>query len=125
MTNPKTKKELAECICPGLQPEKIERLPTPDELMSDEAQTTPKEWADEWLYSDKHADKTGKAFRDAFSYTIQTEHGKGSHSFMENARPCFCVGPQNGEPKCPCMMKDVIVRNGRYIQREVDLGPAN
>ena len=37
---------------------------------------------------------------------------------------CNCIGPQNGEPKCPCMMKDVAVRDGRYIQREQDLGPA-
>jgi hypothetical protein len=37
---------------------------------------------------------------------------------------CNCIGPQRGEPKCPCMMRGVIVRNGRYIQAEVDLGPA-
>ena len=36
---------------------------------------------------------------------------------------CNCIGPQNGQPKCPCMMRNVIERDGRYIQREVDLGP--
>jgi len=36
---------------------------------------------------------------------------------------CNCVGPQDGEPKCPCMMTDVIRRDGRWIQKERDLGP--
>ena len=36
---------------------------------------------------------------------------------------CSCVGRQNGQPKCPCSMRGVIVRDGRYIQPEVDLGP--
>ena len=38
-------------------------------------------------------------------------------------KPCFCIGPQNGEPLCPCRMKGVIVRDGRYILPEKDLGP--
>ena len=38
-------------------------------------------------------------------------------------RPCFCVGPQNGDPVCPCMMRHVKLRNGRMIL-ERDLGPA-
>lgn len=36
---------------------------------------------------------------------------------------CFCIGPQNGEPLCPCRMRGVIVRDGRYILPERDLGP--
>lgn len=36
---------------------------------------------------------------------------------------CFCVGPQNGEPLCPCQMRSVTVENGRYIRKQ-DLGPA-
>lgn len=36
---------------------------------------------------------------------------------------CGCIGPQNGEPLCPCQMRNVTIRNGRYI-REEDLGPA-
>lgn len=35
---------------------------------------------------------------------------------------CFCVGPQDGDPVCPCMMKNLIIRNGRYI-KEIDMGP--
>lgn len=37
---------------------------------------------------------------------------------------CACVGPQNGQPLCPCQMRGVIVRDGRYIMPERDLGPA-
>ena len=36
---------------------------------------------------------------------------------------CNCIGPQNGEPKCPCLMKAVVIKDGRYIQPAVDLGP--
>ena len=37
--------------------------------------------------------------------------------------PCFCIGPQNGEPLCPCKMRRVVIKDGRYILRERDLGP--
>lgn len=42
------------------------------------------------------------------------------------ARSCGCIGPQNGEPLCPCMMraKGVYRRDGRWIEPERDLGPA-
>jgi len=38
---------------------------------------------------------------------------------------CFCIGPQNGQPLCPCAMRGVVVKNGRYIVPQKDLGPAN
>ena len=38
----------------------------------------------------------------------------------KDAKECWCLGPQRGEPLCPCKMKSVVVKNGRYIQ---DLGP--
>lgn len=37
--------------------------------------------------------------------------------------PCNCIGPQNGEPLCPCRMRGVVVKNGRYVMPEQDLGP--
>ena len=37
--------------------------------------------------------------------------------------PCNCIGPQNGEPMCPCRMRDVMIKDGRYMQIH-DLGPA-
>lgn len=36
---------------------------------------------------------------------------------------CFCRGPQNGQPLCPCQMRDVKIVDGRYV-RVTDLGPA-
>lgn len=37
---------------------------------------------------------------------------------------CACIGPQDGEPVCPCQMRGIVVRDGRYIRPEQDLGPA-
>ncbi|MBZ9984903.1 hypothetical protein LB521_27605 [Mesorhizobium sp. BR-1-1-8] len=42
----------------------------------------------------------------------------------DNVRMCGCIGPQNGEPLCPCAMKGVRIENGRYVQI-IDHGPAN
>lgn len=36
---------------------------------------------------------------------------------------CGCIGPQNGEPVCPCQMRGVKVIDGRYVRTQ-DLGPA-
>jgi hypothetical protein len=36
---------------------------------------------------------------------------------------CNCIGPQNGQPLCPCMMRNVHVKDGRYIE-VIDHGPA-
>lgn len=41
----------------------------------------------------------------------------------QQVRPCFCVGPQNGQPACPCAMRNISIQDGRYVQI-VDLGPA-
>lgn len=40
---------------------------------------------------------------------------------MEVSRQCFCIGPQNGQPLCPCQMRSVTVENGRYVRKQ-DLG---
>lgn len=37
-------------------------------------------------------------------------------------RACFCIGPQGDDPVCPCRMRRVRRRGGRYIE-ERDLGP--
>lgn len=52
-----------------------------------------------------------------------TRNGRPS----EMVNSCFCMGPQNGEPLCRCQMRDVIIRDGRYIkvERERDLGPVH
>jgi hypothetical protein len=36
---------------------------------------------------------------------------------------CNCIGPQNGQPCCPCQMRGVQVKDGRYVRIQ-DLGPA-
>jgi len=36
---------------------------------------------------------------------------------------CNCIGPQNGQPLCPCQMRGVVERDGRYVRPEQDLGP--
>lgn len=38
--------------------------------------------------------------------------------------PCGCIGPQRGQPLCPCAMRGVVIKNGRYVRPEIDLGPA-
>jgi len=35
---------------------------------------------------------------------------------------CNCIGPQNGAPLCPCMMRGVQVIDNRYVRIQ-DLGP--
>ena len=35
---------------------------------------------------------------------------------------CNCIGPQNGQPLCPCQMRGVVERDGRYVKVS-DLGP--
>ena len=39
-----------------------------------------------------------------------------------NGHLCNCIGPQNGQPLCPCRMRGVKVENGRYVQH-IDHGP--
>lgn len=41
----------------------------------------------------------------------------------EQPRICNCIGPQNGQPVCPCAMRSVRIIDGRYVRIQ-DLGPA-
>jgi hypothetical protein len=41
---------------------------------------------------------------------------------MNQLQMCNCIGPQNGQPLCPCMMRGVTQIDGRYIKTQ-DLGP--
>ena len=43
---------------------------------------------------------------------------------MSEVRACYCMGPQNGQPLCPCRMRGVTVQNGRYVE-VIDHGPAH
>ena len=42
---------------------------------------------------------------------------------MNEPKLCGCIGPQNGQPLCPCAMKTVMIVRGRYIRPAQDLGP--
>ncbi len=37
---------------------------------------------------------------------------------------CNCMGPQNGDPVCPCQMRNVRIIDGRYVMVR-DLGPVS
>lgn len=44
---------------------------------------------------------------------------------IEQSHPCGCIGPQNGQPLCPCRMRGgVQIKDGRYIET-IDHGPAS
>jgi hypothetical protein len=40
-------------------------------------------------------------------------------------RPCFCIGPQNGEPFCPCQMRNLKVyrRDAEWVIPERRIKP--
>ncbi len=45
---------------------------------------------------------------------------------LENTQPthaCNCVGPQPGQPVCPCRMGSLKIVDGRYVEI-IDHGPA-
>ena len=42
---------------------------------------------------------------------------------VQPLRMCNCIGPQRGQPVCPCQMQHVQVVDGRYVLTR-DLGPA-
>ena len=66
----------------------------------------------------KHRSKDAAEFLRALHWTLPA-----SSTPAPAARPCNCIGPQNGDPVCPCQMRGVSVRNGRYV-KVIDLGPA-
>ena len=47
----------------------------------------------------------------------------GSQTTGNACHACNCIELQRNEPKCPCLMRNIIECEGRWIQKEVDLGP--
>jgi hypothetical protein len=39
-----------------------------------------------------------------------------------SSRACGCMGPQNGQPRCPCMMQNLRQINGCWVE-VIDHGP--
>jgi hypothetical protein len=59
-----------------------------------------------------------KAFKSAYkNANLQNIAQGNSH------QACNCIGPQNGQPACPCAMRNVRIVDGRWVRIE-DLGPA-
>jgi hypothetical protein len=42
---------------------------------------------------------------------------------MGDVSQCFCIGPQDGAPVCPCRMRSLRIQHGRYVE-VIDHGPA-
>lgn len=55
---------------------------------------------------------------------FQTWEAAGDRAGLQT-QSCNCIGPQDGQPRCPCMMRGVIERDGRWIVPEQDLGPTS
>lgn len=45
-----------------------------------------------------------------------------THPSPSQSHSCGCIGPQNGKPLCPCRMRSVQVKDGRYVE-VIDHGP--
>lgn len=41
----------------------------------------------------------------------------------ERTHTCGCIGPQDGNPVCPCRMSALTVKDGRWVE-VIDHGPA-
>lgn len=55
---------------------------------------------------------------------MNTFYGGYDHTTTSDAtHACNCIGPRGGQPLCPCQMKGVTIREGRYV-KIIDLGPA-
>lgn len=58
---------------------------------------------------------------------MNTSHWKGGyvHTFpssLPTTHACGCIGPQNGDPVCPCRMRSMQQVNGRWVE-QIDHGP--
>ncbi|MEX2739933.1 hypothetical protein AB3480_00540 [Rhizobium mongolense] len=54
---------------------------------------------------------------------VSKEALEAGKEIRAGSRACNCIGPQKGQPLCPCMMTGVTIEDGRYVQKR-DLGPA-
>jgi hypothetical protein len=39
------------------------------------------------------------------------------------SQACHCMGKRPGQPLCPCGMRGLVQRDGRWIRPEQDMGP--
>lgn len=51
----------------------------------------------------------GAAIRDIVAKShASLFHGSRPNKYQEPMRACFCIGPQRGDPVCPCLMRDRV-----------------
>jgi hypothetical protein len=58
---------------------------------------------------------------DIYQSMVDACKAQGIGSLPITSHACNCIGPQNGQPACPCAMRDVKVVDGRWV-RVQDLG---
>lgn len=47
-----------------------------------------------------------------------------NNGVMPESHSCGCIGPQGDDPLCPCQMRSLTIKDGRYVRIE-DFGPVN
>ena len=49
-------------------------------------------------------------------WSKRMQESLGAFRKHQEPRACFCVGPQGGDPVCPCHMRSLHVEHGRYVE---------
>lgn len=42
---------------------------------------------------------------------------------MSTTAACNCIGPQNGQPLCPCQMRGLVEVDGQWVRPSQTIGP--
>ena len=63
-----------------------------------------------------YSDKGELIAREVDLEPLQKYHEELMKDLLHDTKTCNCIGPQNGEPKCPCMMRGVRIIDGEYVQ---------
>jgi len=42
---------------------------------------------------------------------------------MSTVSACNCIGPQNGQPLCPCQMRGLVEIDGQWVRPSQVIGP--
>jgi len=57
------------------------------------------------------------------SQRLRETTGGWTYPSDQPMRACNCIGPQDGNPVCPCRMGSLKIRDGRWVEI-IDHGPA-
>lgn len=64
-----------------------------------------------------------KAENDPYVWGWPAELMRANQDNSQPMRACNCIGPQPGQPVCPCKMGSLKIVDGRYVE-VIDHGPA-